>query len=131
MTCLPLSGESSSEESGVIEVHAQAGLMPADHDIARRVLRVYRNMQNMFAYGERDALTGLLNRKSFEDTFYNSLREEALPSVDDPQATVAGEAAAVAMRRVESGEVFWLAMWMWITSSRSTTSTGIRLAMRC
>ena len=110
VTCLPLSSEFSTEEGGVIEIHTQAGLTPEDHDIARRVLRVYRNMQNMFAYSERDALTGLLNRKSFEDTFYKSLREEALPSVDGSQPMVSGEATAVPMRRVESGEVFWLAM---------------------
>lgn len=94
----------------MVEIHTRAGLTPNDHDIARRVLRVYRNMQNMFAYSERDALTGLLNRKSFEDTFYKSLREEALPSVDDARPPLAGEAGAVPMRRVESGEVFWLAI---------------------
>jgi diguanylate cyclase (GGDEF)-like protein len=93
---------------GVIEIHSQARLSPQDHDAARRLLRVYRNMQGMFAYSERDALTGLLNRKSFEDTFYKSLREEALPGMDEPRP--AGEAAAVPLRRVESGEVFWLAM---------------------
>lgn len=110
VTCLPLSSESGSEEGGVIEIHSQAGLTPQDHQIALRVLRVYRNMQNMFAYSERDALTGLLNRKSFEDTFYKSLRADALPGVDDPRGVPASQVAAVPLRRVESGEAFWLAM---------------------
>jgi GGDEF domain-containing protein len=110
VTCLPLASETGAEEVGVIEIHSHAKLTPRDHDAVRRLLRVYRNMQSMFAYSERDALTGLLNRKSFEDTFYKSLREEALPNIDEPQPMAAGEAAAVPMRRVGSGEVFWLAM---------------------
>lgn len=110
VTCLPLSSEFSTEVAGVLEIHSRARLSPQDHDDARRLLRVYRNMQNMFTYSERDALTGLLNRKSFEDTFYKSLREEALPSVDEAQSLPAGGSAAIPMRRVESGEAFWLAM---------------------
>ena len=110
MTYLPLASESGVEEAGVIEIHSKARLTPQDHDAARRVLRVYRNMQSMFAHSERDALTGLLNRKSFDDTFYKSFRDEPQAAVDESVPSHAGGIAAVPKRRAESGEVFWLAM---------------------
>ena len=40
------------------------------------MLRVYRNVQGLLDYSERDMLTGLLNRKTFDDTFYKSLRDQ-------------------------------------------------------
>ena len=76
LTCLPLSSGSGVDEAGVIEIHSKAKLTPQDRDAAWRVLWVYRNMRSMFAYSERDALTGLLNRKTFDDTIYKSFRDE-------------------------------------------------------
>jgi diguanylate cyclase (GGDEF)-like protein len=40
------------------------------------VLRIYRNMHALLDYSERDSLTGLLNRKIFDDSFY---KVSALP----------------------------------------------------
>ena len=38
------------------------------------MLRVYRNVQGLLDYSERDMLTGLLNRKTFDDAFYKVVR---------------------------------------------------------
>ena len=38
------------------------------------ILIVYRNFQNLLDYSERDSLTGLLNRKTFDDNFSKILR---------------------------------------------------------
>jgi diguanylate cyclase (GGDEF)-like protein len=108
ITCLPLSLESGVEEGGVVEILTHGKLSPQDQEAARRVLRVYRNMQSMFAYSERDALTGLLNRKSFDDTFYKAFRDA--PVVDDAISGQASGIGAIPKRRMEAGEVFWLAM---------------------
>lgn len=42
------------------------------------ILIVYRNFQNLLDYSERDSLTGLLNRKTFDDNFSKILRTSAL-----------------------------------------------------
>jgi diguanylate cyclase (GGDEF)-like protein len=110
VTCLPLSSDSGADEAGVVEIHSTGKLSVQDHEAAKRVLRVYRNMQSMFAYSERDALTGLLNRKSFDDTFYKSFKDVPVPEVDASQPSQTGGAVVVPKRRVEAGEVFWLAM---------------------
>ena len=110
VTCLPLSLESGIEEGGVVEIHSSSKLSLQDHEAARKVLHVYRNMQSMFAYSARDALTGLLNRKSFDDTFYKSFKDVPTPEVDATLTSHASEIVAVPTRRVEAGEVFWLAM---------------------
>jgi diguanylate cyclase (GGDEF)-like protein len=36
------------------------------------MLRVYRNFESVLDYSERDTLTGLLNRKTFDESFYKS-----------------------------------------------------------
>lgn len=108
LTCLPLFAGRENEESGVIEIQSEARL--DDHAMAciERVLRVYRNMHHLFMYSERDALTGLLNRKSFEETFYKSLRQEPLPPEGTP--VFAGSGETWPQRRLRARERFWLAM---------------------
>ncbi|WMW81114.1 GGDEF domain-containing protein [Undibacterium cyanobacteriorum] len=50
------------------------------------ILVVYRNFQNLLDYSERDSLTGLLNRKTFDDNFSKILRttiqKNALPETE-------------------------------------------------
>jgi diguanylate cyclase (GGDEF)-like protein len=110
INCLPFTADSRSEELGVIEIHAKLKLSAQEHEIARRILRTYRNMQSMFAYSERDALTGLLNRKSFDDTFYKSFRDLGLLSAGKSESALPNGMGLTPRRRVESTEVFWLAM---------------------
>ncbi len=109
LTCLPLFTSDDMGETGVVEIRSTARLDAQALASIERVLRVYRNMHGMFMYSERDALTGLLNRKSFEETFYRSLRDDKAQPADVVQAgTDGGEGPA--RRRVRLGEQFWLAM---------------------
>ncbi len=52
------------------------------------VLSVYRNFQNLLDYSERDSLTGLLNRKTFDERFSRMVSSNAQAegqAVDDDQ----------------------------------------------
>lgn len=52
-------------------------------DIITSVFHVYKNYQSLLDYSERDALTGLFNRKTFDEQFS---RFTAPETVDRPQA---------------------------------------------
>lgn len=57
------------EVVGVLELETQTGLTDEAHRIVDSVLHVYRNFETLLDYSERDMLTGLLNRKTFDDAF--------------------------------------------------------------
>jgi diguanylate cyclase (GGDEF)-like protein len=77
VTCLPLFADLRVEGQGVIEIRSETELNVPALNAVTRLLRVYGNMYGMLEYSERDSLTGLLNRKSFDDSFYKVLREPA------------------------------------------------------
>jgi diguanylate cyclase (GGDEF)-like protein len=54
-------------------------------EVMAGILIVYRNFQNLLDYSERDSLTGLLNRKTFDDNFSKLLRASATQA--DPSDT--------------------------------------------
>ena len=57
---------------GLIEVEfsgQRAAIRPHDANLVHGVLRILRNHLSALDYGERDTLTGLLNRRTFETTF--------------------------------------------------------------
>jgi diguanylate cyclase (GGDEF)-like protein len=57
---------------GLIEVEFsgdRAAIRPHDASLVQGVLRILRNHLSALEYGERDTLTGLLNRRTFETTF--------------------------------------------------------------
>ncbi len=72
---VPLYSE-TGEEQGIVEIHSGATLMTGQLEVVRDLLRVYRNMYSLLAYSDRDPLTGLLNRKSLDDTFYSAVLDE-------------------------------------------------------
>lgn len=74
LTLFPLSTEVGTV--GVVEVHTDAPPDEAMRAMARGVLKIFRNMHSLLDYSESDTLTGLLNRKSFDETFYKA---SALP----------------------------------------------------
>ena len=59
--------------------------------VAAGFARVYVNVINLLEASERDALTGLLNRKSFDDTFYKATRpaQQARSAADGERRTTA------------------------------------------
>lgn len=75
ITYLPLF-ESTRDEDGVVEIHSPKALTDVELQTIDVVLRVFRNMFHLLAYSDRDGLTGLLNRKSLDDTFYSAVLEE-------------------------------------------------------
>ena len=72
----PLLDEVRDDERGVLEVHAGSILDDGARLIIDQIHCVYRNMHVLLAYSDHDPLTGLLNRKSLDDTFYSAVLEE-------------------------------------------------------
>jgi diguanylate cyclase (GGDEF)-like protein len=54
---------------GVIEIERARPLDEAEMRVVAGVARIYRNFLGLLDYSERDTLTGLLNRKTFDDSF--------------------------------------------------------------
>lgn len=72
----------SEEAVGVLQVFSRQPPEARALHLVRGVLRIVRNHVALIEYGERDTLTGLLNRKTFE-TQFEKLRGE-LPSQESP-----------------------------------------------
>ena len=59
-----------SEQPMVMELRCTGSLGTDAQHTADNILRVYRNFCGLIDYSERDTLTGLLNRKTFDEAFY-------------------------------------------------------------
>lgn len=86
---------------GVVEFLSEQALSEGDVVAATRLLQVFCNMLNVLDYSECDALTGLWNRKSFEDLFYKTMPSMETPAVPN---------VPVEHRAPQDHQVFWLAM---------------------
>lgn len=88
---VPLFADSRAEdEQGVIEIHAAGVMAPEDKLLMEQLHHIYRNMYALLAYSDRDALTGLLNRKALDDTFYSAVLEELDGVVAEVKTQAAG-----------------------------------------
>jgi diguanylate cyclase (GGDEF)-like protein len=65
----------TEEPAGVLQVFSQRTPDARDLHLVGGVLRIVRNHMALIDYGERDTLTGLLNRKTFETQFEKLRRE--------------------------------------------------------
>ena len=63
------------ETIGVMELESDAALNERDQRLVLSILRIYRNFQGLLDYSERDTLTGLLNRKTFDDGFMKAVAD--------------------------------------------------------
>ncbi len=82
LTLFPLSNE--HETVGVLEIASVQPLSAEDLRLVGSILRVVRNFQSLLDYSERDTLTGLLNRKTFDERFLrNALQTPAGPAGPD------------------------------------------------
>ena len=70
ITCFPLLTD--LDAVGVLEIESHGDLDADQLRTVSSMLRVYRNVQGLLDYSERDMLTGLLNRKTFDDAFYKT-----------------------------------------------------------
>lgn len=67
LTLLPLMGD--SHQPGVIEIETAQALTPLEIRQIETLLKVFDNFQRLLDSSQRDALTGLLNRQTFDTTF--------------------------------------------------------------
>lgn len=74
----PLAG--TVDSVGVLEVETSAPLDEASLRLVSGVLRLYANFQGLLDYSERDGLTELLNRKTFDGAFLKATLEQKLTS---------------------------------------------------
>jgi diguanylate cyclase (GGDEF)-like protein len=65
--------------SSCLELHTDKPLDGDNFSMVRGVLAVHRNFQALLDDSERDSLTGLLNRKTFEERYTRMLAPAALP----------------------------------------------------
>ena len=80
VTLFPIA--SDRESVGVLEVTTQTPMSEERQHVVDSILRIYRNFQGLLDYSERDTLTGLLNRKTFDECFLRL----AMPSGGNPTA---------------------------------------------
>lgn len=94
----PLS--SLSQRNGVLELSCQSAMSKENVSLVSAVLRLYQNFMGLLDYGERDALTELLNRKTFDGAFLKATatqhKTQELPTIN--------------RRQDHSGGSYWLAM---------------------
>jgi diguanylate cyclase (GGDEF)-like protein len=86
------------ETHGVMEIETDAPMDARDQRLVMSILRIYRNFQGLLDYSERDTLTGLLNRKTFDESF--------LKALSDPNTTTPGEPTGRRQGREPCG--YWL-----------------------
>jgi diguanylate cyclase (GGDEF)-like protein len=97
VTLFPLLVDSGS--GGVIELESLKPLSAAVHRGLAVLLQVVSNQLGLLDYSQRDTLTGLLNRKSFDEAFFKA----ATPKTALP-------AAGQVERRHAGGSRYWLAV---------------------
>ena len=84
VTLFPLATE--REVVGVLELHTARRLKAEAQRMVSSVLRIYHNFQGLLDYSERDTLTGLLNRKTFDESFLKAVSELPMRALSDAAA---------------------------------------------
>ena len=78
-----------------LEIVHPAPYNPDTIHVIGGIVSVYRNFQNLLDYSERDSLTGLLNRKTFDDQLgkmvHASVADLEAPKPGQPERRQAGE----------------------------------------
>lgn len=82
---------------GVLEVRSEQPLALETLRPIQTLLRVFGNFQNLLESSQRDTLTGLLNRQTFDATFLKA----SMPVVDNPMETTVE-------RRANTKTGYWL-----------------------
>lgn len=100
-TCLPMVLADGASVWGIAEIQSAQPLGAQEQANAESLIAMYCNMLDMLDYSECDALTGLFNRKPFEDLFYKVVHPVELPELPP---------GAVEHRAVATPSHFWLAM---------------------
>ncbi|WP_157269135.1 GGDEF domain-containing protein [Azohydromonas aeria] len=77
-----------AQGTGVVELQSPEPLPQYKRHTANAVVRLYGNFLALLDYGERDALTGLYNRKTFNDSFMRAVLGTAADSRSAGKASV-------------------------------------------
>jgi diguanylate cyclase (GGDEF)-like protein len=89
--CLfPLANE--IDAGGVLEIVSDKPFASDMRNLVTSILRIYHNFQALLDYSERDTLTGLLNRKTFDESFLKATIS-AEGEADDPARATDGRRA--------------------------------------
>jgi diguanylate cyclase (GGDEF)-like protein len=75
-TLFPMMAE--GDAIGVIEVCSDGPMSASMQRTVNSILRIYRNFHELLDYSERDTLTGLLNRKTFDEAFLKTAHPMAV-----------------------------------------------------
>ena len=86
---------------GAVEFSSLQALSAHEVLAVTRLLQVFCNMLDVLDYSECDALTGLWNRKSFEDLFFKTMPRMEVPPKPD---------VVIEHRTSAESQIFWLAM---------------------
>ena len=105
---VPLFSDSAADDEGVIEVHSGSSLTVGQLQVIEDMVHVFRNMYSLLAYSDRDALTGLLNRKSLDDTFYSAVLEEMDHGLEGAVNALQADVLPVSERRHRVPPNYWL-----------------------
>jgi len=98
VSVFPLTTQRNSQ--GVLELNGTTPMQAESVRLVSAVLRLYQNFLGLLDYGERDALTDLLNRKTFDGAFLKATTAQ----YDIP------DLANDDRRHHQSGGSYWLAM---------------------
>ena len=98
ITVLPLG--SAPAAMNLLEFTSAEPLSEAVFGTLQGIALLYQNFEGLLDYGEKDALTELLNRKTFDGAFAKAAIQHAPPQVDP----------LVDRRAVPAGDGFWLAV---------------------
>jgi diguanylate cyclase (GGDEF)-like protein len=84
IACFPV--EEGANVTGLLEIELNDSLSAREARLVEGALRILRNQIALLDYGERDTLTGLLNRKTFESRFVRICGElpQAMSSAEQP-----------------------------------------------
>ncbi|NBX21327.1 MAG: GGDEF domain-containing protein [Betaproteobacteria bacterium] len=75
-------GQAQSQQI-MLEVSSPKPLQAADIDLLQSILLAYQNLLGLLDYGERDSLTELLNRKTFDGAFFKATADQSNASPDN------------------------------------------------
>jgi diguanylate cyclase (GGDEF)-like protein len=85
--------DTDREVVGVLELESEQPLSPSEQRTVGSILRIYRNFEGLLDYSERDTLTGLLNRKTFDETFLKTAVPMAGSAAADGRRVIGGESS--------------------------------------
>lgn len=93
------------EALGVLELRSERPLAADEQRLVCAVLRIYRNFQGLLDYSQRDTLTGLLNRKSFDECLARAVKrpreDPGLAGTPEPRRVVRDTQAALGLVDVD------------------------------